>query len=162
MQLTDEELHSKLCSYDPRNPIYKDLAPLHDDDDPLPPPARPDCACDNCFYGRHPMADELLRLREARTTAQPAATAPERSATRMPRPCVVIHMSEDLIEDVTVSEPIDVLTINYVDELDNTIPVDQGEGHSEDAIVHLHAIEVDPAYSVGRVTKYVHSNGQEC
>lgn len=67
--LTDDQLRSNLCSRDPRNPYFADL--YGDGTDPDFQPGTPGvtdngkpCACDNCFYGRTPMADTLLRLRE--------------------------------------------------------------------------------------------------
>lgn len=52
MKLAD--IKSNLCAYDPRNPSY-------DEENGT---AAEDCYCDNCFYGRHTMAEEILRLRE--------------------------------------------------------------------------------------------------
>ena len=97
----------------------------------------------------------------APTPAQPAATAPMRE----PRPIVIIHMNEDLIEDVTVSEPVDVLTINYLREIPEdrlVTQVDQGEGQQEQALVTLHSIEVDAAYTADRLTRYTETQGKEC
>lgn len=164
--LSNEALYNQLCSYDPRNPIYKDLLVVYDEEDSMPLPGQKGCGCDNCFYGRHPLANELLRLRAEQATA-PATTGaapPAPAATRLPRPCVVIHMSEDLIENVTVSEPIDVLTINYCDEDENhlQIPVDQGGNTTAQAYVNLHAIDIDPVYAVGRIVTYTNSNRQRC
>ena len=58
-----ESVFSYLCSYDPRSPSYADLTCSYDEEDPMPPPARSDCYCDDCFYGRDPLAREILRLR---------------------------------------------------------------------------------------------------
>lgn len=58
--LTIDELHSRLCSYDERNPLRADLVEPGEE---APAAGAPGCACDNCFYGRHRMADELLRFR---------------------------------------------------------------------------------------------------
>lgn len=41
-----------LCSYDPRSDIYADLAACCDE----MPPARINCACDSCYYGRDELA----------------------------------------------------------------------------------------------------------
>lgn len=50
---------SRLCSYDPRNPDN-----IIDPDDPDEPDYRPEkCSCDNCFYGRTELAEEVLKLR---------------------------------------------------------------------------------------------------
>ncbi len=45
-------IESNLCSSDPRNPLY-------DEGDGRSPKS---CFCDNCFYGRSEMAEEILRL----------------------------------------------------------------------------------------------------
>ena len=53
-----KEVLECLCIYDERNPDYFVL----DGFDPTPP--RNNCYCDNCFYGRHELAEEILHLRE--------------------------------------------------------------------------------------------------
>ena len=45
-----------LCTHDPRNPDRDPHGELN-----LKPE---DCYCDNCFYGRTALAEELLRLRK--------------------------------------------------------------------------------------------------
>lgn len=55
--MTDEEIKSELCSYDPRNPLYN----YDDEFAPIPPTP---CYCDNCFSGRTELAKEILRLQE--------------------------------------------------------------------------------------------------
>ena len=57
MLLVDVE--SRLCIHDPRNPLYDSL---HEDDQERRDPGV-DCWCDNCFSGRHALAEEILRLR---------------------------------------------------------------------------------------------------
>ena len=54
--LTNDDLRERLCKRDTRNPKYDQWAshvtsPCH--------------ACPSCYSGAHPLADELLRLREA-------------------------------------------------------------------------------------------------
>ena len=49
--MTREEILEDLCYYDPRNPDYTELS--HDEGET--------CYCDNCFYGRTPLANELLK-----------------------------------------------------------------------------------------------------
>ena len=62
---TTDQLRENLCSRDPRNPYFADLYGDGKDPDNDPgPAAAPGCACNNCFYGRTPMADNLLQLRE--------------------------------------------------------------------------------------------------
>lgn len=53
--MTIEEINSKLCYYDPRNPNRVVL-------DEYPPFPDPGYSCDNCFYGRTRLAEELLRV----------------------------------------------------------------------------------------------------
>lgn len=65
MRLSDDDLMSRLCNYDPRNPFCADLTAFRDDDEPVPVTGAKGCSCDNCFYGRHHMANELLQLRGA-------------------------------------------------------------------------------------------------
>ena len=48
-----------LCAYDSRHPDYESL---YWDEDPKPTP-QPNCCCDNCFYGRTELANEIIRLR---------------------------------------------------------------------------------------------------
>jgi hypothetical protein len=58
--MSDADIFGSLCSYDQRNPRYGQLIYL----DPNNPPVRSsNCACDNCFYGRHELALEILRLK---------------------------------------------------------------------------------------------------
>lgn len=56
--MTELYLIQRLCYYDPRNPDY--------DSDNVEgiEPMRPGCMCDNCFYGRSELADEILKLRK--------------------------------------------------------------------------------------------------
>lgn len=56
-----EEVLGNLCCYDPRNPNNSLWA--YEDSEEKPEANRPDCACDNCFYGRTKLALEILRLR---------------------------------------------------------------------------------------------------
>lgn len=58
-----EEVYEKLCSSDPRNPLFNDI---FGDDDEAPAP-RKGCFCDNCFRGNDKLALEILRLREINT-----------------------------------------------------------------------------------------------
>jgi hypothetical protein len=55
--MNTEEILSRLCTYDPRNPDHIELG------DDSPPP-REACYCDNCFYGRDRMALHILDLQE--------------------------------------------------------------------------------------------------
>lgn len=56
--MTDDEILGRLCWYDPRNPDYD--AEFADGRQP----AEKMCSCDNCFYGRHKLAVEIISLRE--------------------------------------------------------------------------------------------------
>lgn len=51
-----ETVLASLCIHDTRHP---DFADHHDAEEPTAP-AAPGCGCDNCFYGRHPLAAALL------------------------------------------------------------------------------------------------------
>jgi hypothetical protein len=53
-------LLGKLCCYDPRNPETDWLEP----EDRVG--RKPDCLCDNCFYGRSVLAERILELEQAR------------------------------------------------------------------------------------------------
>lgn len=50
-----EEVKMKLCYYDDRNPNNV----LDDVDDRK---YKKDCACDNCFYGRTELAEQIIKL----------------------------------------------------------------------------------------------------
>jgi hypothetical protein len=47
-----EQILTNLCIYDKRHPDY-DIGLENDREDV--------CYCDNCFYGRHQLANELLK-----------------------------------------------------------------------------------------------------
>lgn len=49
--MTQEEIKSNLCYYDGRNPDY------------IEGEKKEECYCDNCFYGRTQLAEELLKLK---------------------------------------------------------------------------------------------------
>ncbi len=55
--MNQKDILGNLCSYDERNPSYAELF----GDDP-PEKRNDDCYCDNCFYGRTELAEEILRL----------------------------------------------------------------------------------------------------
>jgi hypothetical protein len=50
-------VYENLCAYDPKNPNRVLL-------DEYPPFPNANCSCDNCFYGRTPMAERLISLSE--------------------------------------------------------------------------------------------------
>jgi len=52
--LTDLKILSNLCYYDPRHPDY---------DKEEAKPRKEFCTCDNCFYSRTPLAEELIRIK---------------------------------------------------------------------------------------------------
>jgi hypothetical protein len=61
--MTIEEIKSKLCYYDRRNPdfqITEENGYDKEDVDATGDFSRKDCVCDNCFYGRSKLAEELL------------------------------------------------------------------------------------------------------
>jgi len=55
--MTREEVHERLCIYHPLSSLHAFITSF--DIDPKEPGVW--CSCDNCFYGRHPMAVELLK-----------------------------------------------------------------------------------------------------
>lgn len=59
-----EEIKRQLCAYDNRNPDYDKDYPKKD--------KHKECYCDSCFYGRHYLADELLRVLNALEDANKA------------------------------------------------------------------------------------------
>lgn len=59
--MTIEEIKSKLCYYDKRHPDYVKSERIS---------GREGCMCDNCFYGRHPLAEQLLQLLEWNDTTE--------------------------------------------------------------------------------------------
>lgn len=62
--LTKQELLENLCYYDKRNPdsnVDDDDIEMHKRD--IKKSNRGSCSCDNCFYGRVEMANELLKLK---------------------------------------------------------------------------------------------------
>jgi hypothetical protein len=54
MILTELNILSSLCYYDPRNPNY----------DKENGDKKENCACDNCFYNRTPLAEQLVNAME--------------------------------------------------------------------------------------------------
>lgn len=64
--MTLDEVYMNLCTKDIRHPDHHDL---YDDDDE-PPIPRQDCYCNNCFYGRDPLAVYILELLGESTPTQ--------------------------------------------------------------------------------------------
>lgn len=54
--MSKEEIYSYLCYYDKRNPDSY----LNEMTDQEIEHAQKNCSCDNCFYGRTKLANELL------------------------------------------------------------------------------------------------------
>ena len=61
-EISEREIKSNLCYYDPRNQSDS-LGADEDEDCPQP---RKKCSCDNCFYGRDKLAIQLLQARGQR------------------------------------------------------------------------------------------------
>jgi len=57
--MTTQQIKERLCYYDERNPFC------------IKPNKKPmagfTCSCDNCYYSRHKLANELLRVKEELT-----------------------------------------------------------------------------------------------
>lgn len=62
--MDENETLSYICYYDKRNPEY--CHEEYDDDNIEQKKDR--CFCDNCFYGRHKLALEILRLQKELNT----------------------------------------------------------------------------------------------
>lgn len=62
-RLTTERLKENLCTYDRRYSYFEVTALSYDTQEETPEAMRENCMCDNCFYGRSELANELLRLR---------------------------------------------------------------------------------------------------
>lgn len=60
--MTRTEVLEQLCYYDRRNPIGCDDEETITDHEERILNSNDACACDNCFYGRAPLAEEILRL----------------------------------------------------------------------------------------------------
>lgn len=55
-----KEIYSNLCYYDKRNPYYTEDSESY----------YSKCVCDNCFYGRTSLAEEILKLKNKLDTGQ--------------------------------------------------------------------------------------------
>jgi len=64
--MTDEEIKSNLCYYDLRNPDGVSILDPYAIDEFKPYGNHPKegCACDNCFYGRARLAEEIIKIIE--------------------------------------------------------------------------------------------------
>lgn len=56
--MKDCDVLMSLCIYDSRNPNWFNFGY---DEQEIPE----NCSCDNCFYGRHDLALEIIKLRKA-------------------------------------------------------------------------------------------------
>jgi len=63
--MTEQEIKEELCYYDLRNPDGVNFYGLLDaeeiKEEGYGNHKKEDCSCDNCFYGRTKMAEELLK-----------------------------------------------------------------------------------------------------
>ena len=65
--MTDREVKSRLCYHDRRNPdfsITEENGYDKEDIEATGDFAKPECYCDNCFYGRTKLANYILNIRE--------------------------------------------------------------------------------------------------
>ena len=66
--MTTEEIKSNLCYYDLRNPdgvvdVIKFAPDIYEDEiEDFGNHSKSDCGCDNCFYRRTELAEELIKL----------------------------------------------------------------------------------------------------
>jgi hypothetical protein len=60
-----KDIANKLCNYDTRNPdgVITYLTKEEIEEEGLTTKAKDDCACDNCFYGRTPLAKYIIKLK---------------------------------------------------------------------------------------------------
>jgi hypothetical protein len=63
--MTIKEVSTRLCYYDLRNPdgIKEAMSEEEIKELELTTKARKNCNCDNCFYGRTKLAEEIIKLR---------------------------------------------------------------------------------------------------
>lgn len=62
--MTEQEVKENLCYYDLRNPdntVVYGMTKEEIKEEGYGNHAKKDCSCDNCFYGRTTMAEELLK-----------------------------------------------------------------------------------------------------
>lgn len=62
--MTVEEIKEKLCYYDTRNPDNVAIYGMTEEEikeEGYGEHKKDDCSCDNCFYGRTKLAEELLK-----------------------------------------------------------------------------------------------------
>lgn len=67
IKMTIEEIKSNLCYYDRRNPEFSIIEEYGYDKEEIDATGdfpRKDCYCDNCFKGKTPLAEELLKITE--------------------------------------------------------------------------------------------------
>ena len=72
--MTEQEIKGELCYYDLRNPDGVNAYGLLDaeeiKEEGYGNHKKDDCSCDNCFYGRTKMAEELLKVIKERDNLQ--------------------------------------------------------------------------------------------
>ena len=64
--MTYKEVTENLCYYDKRNPDAQDAESIADHNESLKRESKKrgypvNCSCDNCFYGRTKLANEILK-----------------------------------------------------------------------------------------------------
>ena len=65
--MTENQVKTNLCVYDRRNPDFMITEEYGYDKEDVGATgnfAKPNCYCDNCFYGRHKLAEEILKLKD--------------------------------------------------------------------------------------------------
>lgn len=55
-EMEKEEVYQRLCVYDPRHPDYYEDMKEYSPENPT------NCFCDNCFYGRSKLAQQIIEL----------------------------------------------------------------------------------------------------
>jgi hypothetical protein len=61
--MDDYTIFTYLCAYDSRNPHFDMPTDDWEEQELKERLARPECYCDNCFYGRTKLALEIIRLK---------------------------------------------------------------------------------------------------
>jgi hypothetical protein len=63
MSQVPEWVYTRLCYYDLRNPDgVRDVLDIYDEEDKVSfgTHSKPECSCDNCFYGRSLLANYII------------------------------------------------------------------------------------------------------
>lgn len=110
-QLVSDEILSKLCHKDKRNPDGQYSYTSPEDLDDIPEP-RVKCSCDNCFYGKDQLAMEIIRL------AGLVNTDGHLSTNKLEGDDILVTRFSDWTGDADDDELV------FIDEVDNMLEFD--------------------------------------